>query len=229
MYVMSNVRRTLGPVKGQPGRARIARGSLTADSILDAAEGLATEALERLTIRSVAAALSASPMSLYRYFPTKSDLVDALLDRILGRFEPVPGTDSWTGDLALFARAHRQVLADHPWAVSAFFNHANPGINATRIGEDALGILARGGITGESAVAAFSGVIALNYGWCGFAFARADDARPMVEALAALPVEQFPATVSVAGAMAGYGSDAHYDAVLDCLVQGISLRLPAQY
>lgn len=220
MYVMSNVRRTPTSVNAQKSH-RIARGSLSAEAILDAAEGLAAGALDHVTIRSVAAALSASPMSLYRYFATKDDLVGALLDRVLGRYVPVQPTERWTDDLASFGRAHRRVLADHPWAVTAFFSHPSPGINATRIGEDALGILARGGITGEAAVAAFSAVIALNYGWSGFAIARAVDPRPLADALTQLPVDQFPLTVSVADAMAGYGSDAHYEAVLRSLVQGI--------
>lgn len=220
MYVMANVRRTQSPVNAQKSH-RIARGSLNREVILDAAEGLAAEALDHLTIRSVAAALSASPMSLYRYFATKDDLVAALLDRVLGRYVPVAPTERWADDLVSFGRAHRRVLVDHPWAVAAFFNHPSPGINATRIGEDALSILVRGGITGEAAVAAFSAVIALNYGWSGFALARAEDERPLAEALAQLPAELFPLTVSVAGAMAGYGGDAHYEAVLRSLVQGV--------
>lgn len=217
---MSNVRRTLKPVK-KAGRPRRARGSLTAEAILQAAEPLAVEGFDQLTVRAVAARLDAAPMSLYRYFPTKADLVDALLDRILGRFEPVPPTDDWQADLASFARAHRRVLADHQWAVSAFFSHANPGINATLIGEHALGILARGGISGDHAVAVFSGVIALNYGWCGFASARDDDPAQMASALASLPAEAFPHTVSVATSMSGYGGDEHYDLVLAALVAGV--------
>ena len=226
MYVMDNVRRTPKPVK-QPGRTRRARGSLTAEVILEAAEPLAMEGFDHLTVRAVAARLDAAPMSLYRYFPTKSDLVDALLDRVLGRFEPVPPTSDWKADLTSFARSHRRVLDDHPWAVTAFFANANPGVNATRIGEDALGILARGGITGADAVAVFSGLIAMNYGWSGFSFARNEDPAPMAAALAMLPVEVFPHTVSVADAMAGYGSDEHYDVVLRCLVAGVAVSVSA--
>lgn len=227
MYVMTNVRRTQRTVNEQKN-ARIPRGSLSADAILDAAEGLAAGTLDALTIRSVAAALSAAPMSLYRYFPTKDDLVEALLDRVLGRYVPVPPTASWTDDLEAFGRAHRRVLLDHPWAVTAFFHHPSPGLNATRIGEDALGILARGGISGDAAVAAFSALIALNYGWCGFALARPADERPLAEALSALPAELFPHTVSVSSAMAGYGSDAHYDAVLRSLVTGLGAPRPVK-
>lgn len=221
---MKNARRTRKSVNAQKN-PRVARGSLSAEAILDAAEGVAAGAPDQLTVRAVASALSASPMSLYRYFDTKDELVEALLDRVLGRYVPVAPTARWADDLVSFGRAHRRVLVDHPWAVTAFFNHASPGVNATRIGEDALAILARGGVTGAAAVAAFSSVVALNYGWCGFALARREDCGALEASLAGLPTDQFPLTVSVAQAMADCGSDDHYEAALGSLVRGIAATL----
>ena len=57
-----------------------------------------------------------------------------------------------------FARAHRRLLVAHPWAVAPLFTQPNPGLGAVRIGEHALGILRRGGLSDARAVAAFSGV-----------------------------------------------------------------------
>jgi AcrR family transcriptional regulator len=65
-------------------RSRRARNSLTVDAILDAAEHVAAAGFEALTVRAVAVALEAAPMSLYRYFATKDELVDALLNIVLG-------------------------------------------------------------------------------------------------------------------------------------------------
>jgi AcrR family transcriptional regulator len=200
---------------------------LTAEAILDAAERVAADGLDGLTMRAVATELSASPMALYRYFATKDELVDALLDRVLGRFEAAPTTGDWVADLEGFCRAHGRLLADHPWAVTVLFSHPTPGINAVAIGETALEILARGGIVGVDAVTAFSALISLNYGWQAFSAAR-DPARPGVERapdiaplLAALPVDRFPLTVSVAGPMADYGSPAHYDKALGLVLAGV--------
>jgi hypothetical protein len=39
--------------------------------------------------------------------------------------------------------------------------------------------------------------------------------------LAALPASQFPLTVALAGEMGAYGSDEHYDFVLDQLLAGL--------
>ncbi|MGH9151064.1 MAG: TetR/AcrR family transcriptional regulator, partial [Acidimicrobiales bacterium] len=193
--------------------------------ILDAAEEVAQEGFDALTLRAVAARLDAAPMSLYRHFPTKEALVNALLDRVLGRFAPEPPTGDWIEDLRRFARAHRRVLDRHPWALAAFFSHPNPGLNATRIGEAALAILEQTGFSAERTVATFSGLIALNYGWSAFAAAR--DAPPsnaagqVREALAALPHAEFPRTADVAGEMANYASDRHYELVIDQLLAGV--------
>lgn len=186
---------------------------------------MAAESSTTLTVRAVAARLQASPMALYRYFDTMDALLDALLDRVLGRFTAPAPTDDWVHDLGAFARAHRAVLSAHPWTVAILFSHPSPGINATVIGEEALRILQRGSISGARAVATFSAVLALNYGWSAFATARGDaDAGPaasVAEALAAIPVEAFPLTVGVAAQFAAYGSDEHYELALAQLLSGI--------
>jgi AcrR family transcriptional regulator len=201
------------------------RGSLGREPILDAAEEVARRGFEALTLRAVAAQLEAAPMALYRYFATKDELLNALLDRVLGRFAAAPPSDDWVADLRGFARAHRQVLLDHPWALQAFFSHPSTGRNATRVGEIALDILHRAGFDAERAVAIFGGVLALNYGWAAFATAR--DTRPtrpaeqVRQALATLSRAEFPRTAAVAAEMAHYASERHYDLVLEQLLIGI--------
>ena len=108
----------------------------------------------------------------------------------------------------------------HPWAVASLFHQPNPGLGAVRIGELALAILERGGLTGDRAVAAFSGMIALNYGWSLFTTAR-DPLRDVGAMLAALPPDAFPRIVDTAAAMGAYGSDEHYEFVLDRLIAGL--------
>ena len=92
-------------------RTRRPRGSLTPDVILEAAEAVAEQGFDALSMRAVAARLEAVPMALYNHFATKEQLVAALLDRVLGRFEPPPESDDWIEDLRAFARAHRALLA----------------------------------------------------------------------------------------------------------------------
>jgi AcrR family transcriptional regulator len=212
------------PVK----RTRRPRGSLTPELILDTAEAVAAQGFDALSMRAVAAQLGAVPMALYNHFATKEQLVDALLDRVLMRFVPAAPTDDWIEDLRVFARGHRRLLVTHPWAVAPLFSQPNPGLGAVRIGEHVLGILKRGGLIDDLAVAAFSGLVAINYGWSSFTVARDLDpggpSHDVAAMLSQLPPELFPLTVGVADAMGAYGSDAHYEFVLGCFLDGLRAR-----
>lgn len=217
-----------------PQRQRRGRSSVTKNEILQAAEHVAQDGFDALTMRAVAVQMGASPMALYRYFATKDELVDAMLDRVLGRIEPGAPTADWLADLSDFASAHRRVLASHQWAIVPLFTHSNPGVNGAIIGEAAFGILERGGITGGDAVAAFSGILALNYGWFAFTAAR-DAARTSVDPqealateLAMLPADRFPLTLSVAEQLSRYGSDSHYAFALQALITGLGAAAKAE-
>ena len=94
------------------------RSSVTADEILRAAELVARDGFDALTMRAVAGQMGASPMALYRYFATKDELIDGMLDRVLGRIELAPETDDWLADLTSFATAHRAVPPS--WAKPLF-------------------------------------------------------------------------------------------------------------
>jgi AcrR family transcriptional regulator len=203
-------------------RRRRPRNSLTLDAILDAAEAVACDGFESLTIRAVATSLESSPMGLYRYFRTKDELVEALLDRVLGRIRLAPAGSDWVEDLRQFARGHRELLLEHPWAIAPLIRTPYPGPNVLPIGEHALAILRRGGVTGERAVALFSGIIALNYGWSSFAAARiASETEDGAPVSLPVPPPGFPETMAAAGAMSGYGSDGHYELALEALLGGI--------
>jgi AcrR family transcriptional regulator len=204
-------------------RPRRGRNSLSSEEILDAAERVASAGLSSLTIRAVAEELGASPMGLYRHVQSKDELIDLLLDRVLGRMPAIPETDDPVADLASFARAHRGLLTAHPWAVTALFARPLPGPNAIPIGEQCLAVLARAGYDGREAVALFSGILALNYGWMSFALARLDpEAAQSLARIDAGPGALFPRTAAVGAEMAAFGSDSHYEIVLARLCAGIA-------
>jgi hypothetical protein len=57
-------------------------------------------------------------------------------------------------------------------------------------------------------------------GWSSFTTAR-DPRRDVGAMLAALPPDAFPRIVATAAAMGAYGSDEHYEYVLDQLIAGL--------
>lgn len=203
--------------------ARKARNSLNADVILDAAEQLAADSRREISIREIATELGSSPMALYRHFSNKDELINSLLNRVLARFVFAESDVDWKEDLENFAIAHKKVLDDHPWALSFLFSNPAPGTAASRIGEVAFSILRRGGITGVQAVATFSGIIALNYGWSSFVIAQ-DGAviggiqdTTLEGQIGALPTEEFPLTRDLSTDLAQYGAHSHYTSFLSML------------
>jgi hypothetical protein len=105
-------------------------------------------------------------------------------------------------------------------------------MSSIRIGEHALSILRRAGFSNARAVAAFSGIIALNYGWSSFATARDLDpqgpSHDVGAMLAQLPRADYPLTVDVAAEMGAHGSDQHYEFILDQLLSGLRVTANAE-
>ena len=159
-------------VKTMTPRTRRPRGSLTPDAILDAAEAVAQEGFDALSMRAVAARLGAAPMALYNHFATKDELVEALLDRVLRassrRRRPTTGRTT----CGMFARAHRRLLLAHPWAITGAVSQPQPRVSARSHRRARAGDPARGGLSGAPAVATFGGILSLNYGWSSFTTAR---------------------------------------------------------
>ena len=81
-------------------------------------------------------------------------------------------------------------------------------------------------MSNAEAVAAFSGLIAINYGWASFTVARdldPDGPSHDVEAmLLQLPAEHFPLTVATAAEWGAYGRDEDYEFVLGRFLDGLA-------
>ncbi|HEY0816970.1 MAG TPA: TetR/AcrR family transcriptional regulator [Pseudonocardia sp.] len=89
---------------------------------LDAVVGAAIEladagGLESVTIRRVAQAVGAAPMTLYTYVPGKAELLDLMLDAVYAAM-PRPDTTGqpWPQRVRAVAEENRSLFTDHPWA-----------------------------------------------------------------------------------------------------------------
>lgn len=72
------------------------------------------DGLSALTTRRVAEDLGISPMSLYTYVPGKDELLDLMLDHVLGEIER-PRGKTWRDKLAHVARQNWELALRHPW------------------------------------------------------------------------------------------------------------------
>src|SRR2546430_273584 len=102
---------------------------LSRDRILRAALELADEAgIEALSMRKLGQALGFEAMSLYNHVANKNDVVEGLLDLVLGETEPPSTTEDWDTAIRTSAISVHQALRRHPWASSLLMSpdHIRP-------------------------------------------------------------------------------------------------------
>ena len=118
-------------------RARATRGpkaAFTPDDVVQAAIELAdAEGLSAVTMHAVAARVGFTTMALYRYFPNKETLLDAVIDAGTGR--PPAFTEpraDWRTEVSRWAHAKRASLCARPWLAELPFVAAPHGPNWLR-------------------------------------------------------------------------------------------------
>lgn len=103
----------------------------SAHEVVQAAVAIADEhGLGAVTMHAVAARLGFTTMALYRYFPSKEALYDAIVDAGMGlppRAATPPGL--WRAEVARWAHAKRARLCARPWLAELPFVAAPHGPN----------------------------------------------------------------------------------------------------
>ena len=214
---------------GSTHRGAGQRAGLSRQAVLAAARRIADEeGVDRLTMRRLAAELGVMPNALYTYVPDKEALLDALVDDLLGDIDPGDHDEGgWRDGLIRVMDSSRRLLLAHPQLVPVFLARPGLGPNAARLGEITFGLLRRGGIEGEQAVAAFRVLLIYSLGFAAYQAPRLDIDSPtrtrQVEAtFAALPDDRFPELRQLAGALSSPTTDGHFHTGLRWLLDGIS-------
>jgi TetR/AcrR family tetracycline transcriptional repressor len=197
---------------------------------------LATKALaimdahgsEALTMRRLAAELGVGTMTLYRYFPSKDDVVDAAIELAAPEVElPQPGTGPWKEQLATLARSLFRAGRRHPTLARERFNRPLQTRGATVVTDRALALLLEAGLSKADAVAAFKALLVHTL---GAAVVAGSEAQPDVRARARarheeVRLDELPAMASVADELTrALGGDEAFELGLIALLDGIELR-----
>ncbi len=100
------------------GRAR--RAPLSQDRVLQAAVELADAiGIEALSMRRLAQELGVVPMALYKHVANRDELLDGMVDAVLGEIEPAAPAVDWRTAVRLRVLSARQAVLRHPWARKA--------------------------------------------------------------------------------------------------------------
>jgi AcrR family transcriptional regulator len=109
----------------------MSREPLSRERVLEAGVRLADEdGVEALSMRRLAKELGVEAMSLYNHVANKGDLVDGMVDLVLGEVELPRDEADWQTAIRKCAISFHDVLLQHPWA--AKLAHS-PGGNPDRV------------------------------------------------------------------------------------------------
>jgi AcrR family transcriptional regulator len=208
---------------------------LDRDRVVAAALSLADrEGIERLTLRRLAERLGCSPMGLYTYFETKSQLLDAMVDAVFARLpsELGSGTVSWQTQLRHAFGGFRQVLRSHPGVVPLVVTRGAFGDKAQHAEELLLRMLLDAGIDPTSAVRCYYALFTFTVGNVVLELSRAPAAerrgrtgrrrRDTLERhYRSLSPNMFPVSVELAPLLAAFGDDVNFEHGIEAIITAV--------
>jgi AcrR family transcriptional regulator len=207
------------------------RAQLTREQVAASAIQLADrEGIESISMRKLAQELGIEAMSLYTHVRSKEDLLDAMVDAVIGMIpvEADDGPADWSISIRRMALAARGVMLRHPWAPHTIETRTAPGPAGLAYVNAVLGILREGGFTVGQAhhVLHILGSRVLGFDQGVFDDSPASGA----EAGASLPEEftaAFPYAAEMAiavthgGALGPCDDDGEFEFALDFILDGL--------
>ncbi|WP_370098258.1 TetR/AcrR family transcriptional regulator [Streptacidiphilus sp. MAP12-20] len=140
--------------------------SLSVEAVVAAAIAIAdAEGVESVSMRRIAAELGVGTMSLYRYVETKDDLIDLMIDQVMGgdpgeRRARLP---DWRAELRGIAVRYRALLLRHQWVLGVSSPRPPFGPNVLDNTERMLGAMDGLGLSIEEMA---------RFGWTVMAYVR---------------------------------------------------------
>ncbi|MEV6010562.1 TetR/AcrR family transcriptional regulator [Streptomyces sp. NPDC051976] len=205
---------------------------LNRDALISTALEVADrEGLDAVTIRRVAQRHDVTPMALYRHFPDKDGIFDAVIERLLAQVRlPEHDERPWDEQMTELLSGLVEALRPHPNAATLVFSRILSSTPGRDITERTLALLRRSGMpveqAAETASQTLSSLVALVIAAPGRTggpeIDEAAAAREQKAALLALPEDRYPHLVAAADAMSSCGSEAlYYGRGVDLIVTGM--------
>jgi AcrR family transcriptional regulator len=127
----------------EPRRMRLNR-----DRVLRAAVALADEAgIEALSMRKLAEDLGVVPMALYKHVSNKEELLDGMIDIVIGEVDPPAGDVGWKDAIRQRILSARRSLRRHPWAAGAIESRTDPSPTMLAYIDSMIGMFLAGGFS----------------------------------------------------------------------------------
>ena len=210
------------------------REPLSRARVLKAAVELAdTGGIAALSMRKLGHALGVEAMSLYNYVANKEEILDGIIDLVLGEIAVPDATEAWKTALRKRAYSTREVYRRHPWAIGMPDTRTTVIPSSLVYHEAMAGCLRNGGFPLELIIDAISTMDSLIYGIVlreiGTPFVSQKELEASVGALLKnFPMTQYPnlaKLIPLHVKRVGVGFNPTFEFGVDLILRGIEQML----
>jgi AcrR family transcriptional regulator len=201
---------------------------LTREKVLSVAVSLADKkGIEALSMRALGRQLGVEAMSLYNHVASKDDLLDGIVETVIGEIEPPAAEADWSEAMRSRALSAREAFKRHPWAPMLIDSRVSGGPRRLRYFEAVIGVLRRAGFTVELAARAFSMLDSYIYGFgrqsLNLASGDGGTAQAAKDFLKAFPSKEFPhlSEMAVTSASNPYDEASDFEFGLKLILDGL--------
>ncbi|MGW3041354.1 TetR/AcrR family transcriptional regulator [Kitasatospora sp. NPDC001159] len=214
--------------------------ALTREALAQAAlRVLERDGLAGLSMRKVAAEVGVKAASLYWHVRNKEELLDLLNDAIMASAEPPPREGDWRVQMRGYCWRYRRVLHDNRDAAKVVAGRLAPGPHLFGLLDDQLDRLREAGFSDAHAALTTYLLSSFVQGFVlqeqsPMSAAQADGASRLDvvtevrERFRALPVEDFPNLVALAGDLTEPNLDARFEFCVERILDGLAALLPPE-
>lgn len=173
------------------------RAPLTKERVLHTAVALADEiGITSLSMRRLGQELGVEAMSLYKHVANKEDILDGIVDIVVGEIDAPAIRGDWKAAMRRRAISAHAVLLRHPWATMLLVSRANVGPAMLRYVDATIGCLREAGFSYAMADHAWNALDNHVYGFTlqklNFPFKPEEYAAAAKGFLPQLPADQYP-------------------------------------
>jgi AcrR family transcriptional regulator len=207
------------------------RQPLSRERVLAAAVALADAGgVDSLSMRKLAQELGVVPMALYKHVANKDELLDGMVDVVVGEIDPPAGGTDWKTAIRRRVLSARGALLRHPWASQVIESRSSATPAVLAYMDAMIGIFRAGGFSIDLTHHAMHAMGSRLLGFSQELFDDTADIAPetaaaMLRELAAFPhiTELVTAITHDQGSVVGQGCDDQFEFefALDLMLDGL--------
>ncbi len=159
------------------------RAPLSRERILRTAVALADQGgVEAASMRKIAQELGVVPMALYKHVASKDELLDGMIDVVVGEIDPPATNVDWKTAVRERILSARRALLRHPWASRVMESRTEPTPTVLAYMDSMIGMFRTGGFSMDLTHHAMHAMGSRLMGFTQELFNDGGDVDPEVEA-----------------------------------------------